>query len=187
MFDSKFTFEWQIRSTSSSVAQKIDLLRKSFRIFGYHDVLLRFFYSFIPLCLEHCSPFWSSAADSHLKLIDKNLRACKLLVPNRAISLQHCCFVSSLCMLYKIFHNPSHPLHSELPNLFHPRRVTRGSLSVSSLSFSRIRFHTSQYYRCFIPAVTKLWNELPSMIVEPTELQKFKIGANALLLGVDGL
>ena len=50
-----------------------------------------------------------------------------------------------------------------------------------------MRFHTSQYSRCFIPATTKLWNELPSMIVEATELQKFKIGANAFLLGVDGL
>ena len=50
-----------------------------------------------------------------------------------------------------------------------------------------MRFHTSQYSRCFIPAATKLWNELPSMIVEATELQKFKIGANAFLLGVDGM
>ena len=33
----------------------------------------------------------------------------------------------------------------------------------------------------------RLWNGLPSMIVEATELQKFKIGANASLLGVDGL
>ena len=154
---------------------------ESFRIFGDHDVLLRCFNSFILPCLEYCSPVWSSAADSHLKLLDKNLRAYKFLIPNLTISLQHHHFISSLCMLYKIFHNPSHPLHSELPNLFHPRRVTRGSLSINSLSFSPVRFHTSQYSRCFIPATTKLWNELPSMIVEATELQKFKIGANAFL------
>ena len=73
MFDSKFTFERHIRSISSSVAQKICLLRKSFRIFGDHDVLLRRFNSFILPCLEYCSPVWSSAADSHLKLLDKNL------------------------------------------------------------------------------------------------------------------
>ena len=42
-FDRKFTFERHIRSISSSVAQKIGLLRKSFRIFGDHDVLLRCF------------------------------------------------------------------------------------------------------------------------------------------------
>ena len=50
-----------------------------------------------------------------------------------------------------------------------------------------MRFHTSQYSRCFILVTTKLWNELPSMIVEATELQKFKLGANTFLLGVDGL
>ena len=120
----QFTFERHIRSISS-VAQKICLLRKSFRIFGDHDVLLRCFNSFILPCLEYCSPVWSSAADSHLELLDKNLRACKFLIPNLTISLQHRRFISSLCMLYKIFHNPSHPLHSELPNLFHPRRVTK--------------------------------------------------------------
>ena len=173
MFDSKSTFGRHIRSISSSVAQKIGPLRKSFKIFGYHDVLLGCFSFFILPCLEYCFRVWSSAADSHLNLLDKNLWACKFLIPNLTISLQHCRFVSSLCMLYKIFHNPSHLLHSELPKLFHPRRVTRGSLSINSLSFSPMRFHTSQYFRCFIPAATKLWNELPSMIVEATELQKF--------------
>ena len=129
MFDSKLTFEKDIRSISSSVAQKVDLLRKSFRIFGDHDVLLKYFNSFILPCSEYCSPVWSSAADSHLKLLDRNLQACKSLIPNLTISLQHRHFISSLSMLYKIFHNPSHPLHSELRNSFHPRRVTRGSLS----------------------------------------------------------
>ena len=152
MFDSKFTCERHIRSISSAVAQKIGLLRKSFRIFGDHVVLLKCFNSFILPCLEYCSPVWSSAADSHLKLRDRNLQACKFLIPNLTISLQHRRFISSLCMLYKIFHNPSHPLHSKLPNLFRPRRVTRGSLSINSLSFSPMRFHTSQYSRCFIPA-----------------------------------
>ena len=90
-------------------------------------------------------------------------------------------------MLYRILHNPLHPLHSELFNLFHPRRVTRGSLSINNLSFSPVRFHTSQYSRCFISATTKLWNELPNITVKATELQKFKLAANVFLLGVDGL
>ena len=129
--------------------------------FWDHNVLLRCINSFTLLCLEYCSPVWSSAADSHLKLLDKNLRACRFFIPNLAISLQHRCFISSLCMLYKIFHNPSPSLHSGLPNLLHLRRVTRGLLSINSLSFSPMKFHTSQYSRCFIPATTKLWNELP--------------------------
>ena len=43
-----------------------------------------------------------------------------------------------------------------------------------------------EFDRFFI-STTKLWNEFPTMIVEATELQKFKIGAKAFLLGVDGL
>ena len=61
-FDRKFTFERDNRSISSSVAQKIGLLRKSFRIFGDHDVLLKCFNSFYPSlfgvllpCLVLCS------------------------------------------------------------------------------------------------------------------------------------
>ena len=73
MFDSMFTFERHIHSISFSVAQKIGLLRKSFRICGDHAVLLKCFNSFILHCLEYCSPVWSSAADSHLKLLDRNL------------------------------------------------------------------------------------------------------------------
>ena len=73
MFDSKFTFKGHIRSISSSAAQKIGLLRKPFRIFGDHDVLLRCFNSSILPCLEYCSPVWSCAADPHLKLLDSNL------------------------------------------------------------------------------------------------------------------
>ena len=136
MFNNKFTFERHIRSTSSSVAQKMDLCRKSFRIFGDQDVLLKCFNSFILPCLEYCSPVWSSAANSHLKLHDKNLLACKFLNPNLTISLQYRRAINSLRMLYKIFHNPSYPLHSELSNLFHPRRVTRGSSSIKFIFFT---------------------------------------------------
>ena len=91
-------------------------------IFGDQDILTGCF-NFV-LCLEYCTPVWSFAVDSHLKLLDKDLRACKALIPNLTINLQHCYSMSSLFMPYKIFHNPL-LLHSELPNFFHPRRVTR--------------------------------------------------------------
>ena len=90
-------------------------------------------------------------------------------------------------MLYKVFNNRLYPLCSEFPNLFDLRRVKRGSLGVNSLSFSPVRFNTFQYSRCFIPATTILWNELPSMIVEAVKLLKLKLGANVFLLCVHGL
>ena len=108
MFDSKFTFEKHIRSISSLVAQKIGLLRKSYKIFGDHSVLKKCFNSFILPCLEYCSPVWSSAAPSYLKLLDRNVRACKFLVPDLEVDLWHRRSISSLCMLYKSFYNPDH-------------------------------------------------------------------------------
>ena len=182
LFDSKFTFEQHIRSISSSVAHKIGLLRKSYKIFGDHSVLRKCFNSFILPCLEYCSPAWSSATASHLKLLDRNVRSCKFLIPDLEVDLWHRRSVSSLCLLHKIFHNPSHPLSSELPYPFEPARITRNALNANTQAFSVARCNTSQYLRCFIPAPTRLWNELPSYIVESQELQKFKTGVNRCLL-----
>ena len=84
-------------------------------------------------------------------------------------------------MLHKIFHNPRHPLNSELPSPFQPARITRNALNANTQAFSVGRCNTSQYLRCFIPATTRLWNELPSCIVEPQGLQRFKTDVNGYL------
>ena len=185
MLDSKFTFEKHIRSVSSSIAQKIGILRKSFKIFGEQAILKNCFNAFILPCFEYCAPVWSSAANSHLNLLDKNLRAIKFLIPDLNVDLWHRRAVSSLCILYKIFHTADHPLHQDLPRLFAPQRVTRDALNANSRSFTPMRFNTTQYSRSFIPSTTKLWNELPSGVVESLELQRFKMGANAFLIGRD--
>ena len=183
MFDRKFTFEQHIRNVSSTVAQKIGLLRKSFKIFGDPSIVKRCFNSFILPCLEYCAPAWSSAADSHLKLLDRNVRSCQFMIPDLEIDLGHRRVVSSLCMLYKIYHNPRHPLNSELPGSFQPARITRYALRANSLAFAAVRHNTNQYQRSFIPAATRLWNELPSHIVESQELQRFKTGVNDFFRG----
>ena len=184
LFDEKFTFEAHLRATSSLIAQKLGLLRKSFKIFNDQSILRKCFYSFILPCFEYCSPVWSSAADSHLRLLDRTLNSCKFLIPGLDIDLWHRRSISSLCMLFKIFHNPLHPLHSSLPNLFQPVRMTRNVANSHSLSFSLIRCNTVQYSRSFIPAYAKAWNELPGEVVECSELQRFKTGANRFLMSL---
>ena len=57
---------------------------------------------------------------------------------------------------------------------------------MNSLSFPSVRFNTSHYSSCFIPVVTKIWNDHLSVIVVAEEPKKFKFSANAFLLGVDG-
>lgn len=178
IFDSKFTFEQHLRSVSSSVSQKIGLLRKSFKIFEDPSIVRKCFNSFILPCLEYCAPAWSSAADSHLKLLDRHVRSCQFWVPDLGVDLYHRRVVSSLCMLHKIFHNGRHPLHSELPGAYQPARNTRAAANVNSRAFADMRPRTNQYKRSFIPAATKLWNMLPTHVVEIQDLQKFKCGVN---------
>ena len=59
---------------------------------------------------------------------------------------------------------------------------TGSAVHSHSHSFSVVRCSTAQYSRCFIPASTKCWNDLPSGVVDCLELQKFKVGANKFLL-----
>ena len=159
-FQSKFTFEPHIRSVSSVIAQKLDLQRTSYKSFGDLCVSLKCFNSFILSCIVYCSPVRFSAADSHLKLFGRNLIACKFLIPDLNTGLWHHRSISSLCMLFKIYHNPTHPLYLELPSLYLPVSVIKNV--VKSLSFLLVvRCSTVQYSRCFIPASTKCWNCLP--------------------------
>merc|ERR1711911_334421 len=117
-----------------------------------------------------------SAADSH-----RNLLYIKFLIPDLNVNLWHRRAISSLCMLYKIFKNSDHPLHLELPSLYAPPQFTRVALNANSRAFTSMRFNTIQYSRSFVSSTTKLWNDLPSAVVESLELQKFKVGANAFL------
>ena len=70
-FDSKMTSEKHRHSASRVASQRLGLLRNSRRVF--HDILFleRCFRGFVPPSLEHCSAVWCSAADTHLKLLDR--------------------------------------------------------------------------------------------------------------------
>ena len=65
-FDSKLTFDKHFRSVSRAAAQRLGILRKSWRVF--QDILLigRCFWGFVLPVLEYCSAVWCSAADTHL-------------------------------------------------------------------------------------------------------------------------
>ena len=102
-------------------------------------------WSYILSCFEYCSPVWFSAADSHLKLFDRNLNTCKFLIPDLNTDLWHRRSISCLCMLFKIYHNPAHPLHSELLSLFHPVLETRNAVHSQSHSLSVVRSSTEEH------------------------------------------
>ena len=70
-FDSKMTFEKHLRSVSRAASQRLDILRKSWRVFRDRLLLGRCFRGFVLPVLEYYSAVWCSAADTHLKLLDR--------------------------------------------------------------------------------------------------------------------
>ena len=70
-FDSKMTFEKHLCSVSRAATQRLGILGKSWQVF--HDRLLlgRCFRGFVLPILEYFSAVWCSAADTHLKLLDR--------------------------------------------------------------------------------------------------------------------
>ena len=121
------------------------LLHNSFTILEHYLILP---------CIEYCSPVWSSAVDSYLKLLDKYLNAVKFLIPDLCNNLWYWHSISSLCMLYKIYHKSKHPMHSDLPSLYHPPDNTRNAVNSNSLAFSLVRVNTTRFSRSIISSVT---------------------------------
>ena len=70
-FDSKFTFEKHLRSVSRAVSHRLGILRKSWRVFQDRLLIGRCSLGFVLPVLEYCSAVWCSAADTHLKLLDR--------------------------------------------------------------------------------------------------------------------
>ena len=158
-FDAKMTFEKHLRAVSSAAAQRLGNMRKSWQVFHDWSLLLRSFWSFVLLVLEYCSAVWCSAADAHLKLLDRVVRSAG--------------FLAELCMLFKIKSNPMHPLSSALPLPYVPARVTRGALVAHRHSFAPLRYRTTQYSRRFVPLSVSLWNDLSDPVFDGVGLAGF--------------
>ena len=123
------TFEKHLRSVSTAASQRLGILRKSWRVFHDRSFLGRCFRGFVLPVLKHCSAVWCSAADTHLKLLDRAVSGARFLTEGVfECDIAHRLSVSVVCMLYKIRCNPVHPLNGALPGPYVPVRVTRGAL-----------------------------------------------------------
>ena len=71
----------------------------------------RFFRGFVLPVLEYCSKLWCSAADTHLKLLDRAVSGARSLTEGVfECDIANRRSVSVLCMLYEITCNLMHPL-----------------------------------------------------------------------------
>jgi hypothetical protein len=184
LLDSKLTFESQIRVIVASTSGRLGILRKALHLYCDAEVVSRSYWSYVLPVLEYCSPVWSSAATCHLSLLDRIVRRAVALSDGKVVcDLVHRRKVASLCMFYKVFNNPCHPVRHLFPPPYVPARVTRGSEMVHAFAFRDARSNTVQYSRSFIPACVALWNDLPGTVFLESGLVSFKSAVNRALLG----
>ena len=102
-FDSKVTFEKHLRSVSRSASQWLGIFSKSWQVFHNRLLLGRCFRGFVLPVLEYSSTVWCSAADTHLRLLDRVVSGARFLTGGVfECDLAHRRSVAVLCMLYKI-------------------------------------------------------------------------------------
>lgn len=181
-FDSKLTFESHIRDVVASSSRSLGIMRRAAKIFDSTDVLVSCFRSFVLSRLEYCAPVWNSATNVHLNLIDRVVRRADEMCDGVLdCDLRHRRDVSSLCMLYKVWQNESHPLHCELVRHI-PLRVTRGSAVAHPHCLSVPRWRTLQFSRGFVPRTILVWNSMIVSVFHGDGLAGFKSRVNRFLL-----
>ena len=123
----------------------------------FHDrsLLGRCFRGFVLPVLEYCSAVWCSAADTHLKLLDRAVGGARSLTWGVfECDIAHRRSVAVLCMLYKVRCKAMHPLIGALPGPYVPVRVARGALITHLYTYAPPSCRTSQYSTTFIPLST---------------------------------
>ena len=137
------------------------------------SLLGRCFRGFVLPVLEYCSAVWCSAADTHLKLLDRAVSGARFVTGGVfECDLAHRRSVAVLCMTYKI-----------RCNLMHPLRVTRGALVAHRYTYAPPRCRTSQSSRTFITLSVSLpWNDLANRVFDGVGQAGFNSRANAFLL-----
>ena len=152
-------------------------------MFHGRALLGRCFRAFVLPVLKYCSAVWCSAADTHIKLLDRAVSGARFLTGGVfECDISHRRSVAVLCMLYKIRCNPVHPLNGALPGPYVPARVTRGALVAHRYTYVPPPCRTLQYSRTFIPFSVSLWNEFADPVFDGVGLAGFKSRANASLL-----
>ena len=126
---------------------------------------------------------YGSAAECHHQLLERQVYSVVRLCPDQIfLSLCHRRHVAALCMLYKVNSNSNHCLFSELPSASVRARHTRAEAAAHPLEFEVSWCRTSQFARCFLPAQTRVWDDLPYTVFDNGTLDGFKGTVNRWLL-----
>ena len=113
----------------------------------FHDrsLLGRCFRGIVLPVLGYYSAVWCSAADTHLKLLDRAVSGARFLTGGVfECDIAHRRSVAARCMLYKTRCNPVHPLNDALPGSYVPVRVAGGALVAHRYTYAPHCCKTSQ-------------------------------------------
>ena len=147
----------------------------------FHDrsLLERCFRGFVLPVLEYCSAVWCSAADTHLKPLDRAVSGARFLTGGVfECDIAHRRSVAVLCMLYKVRCNQVHPLNDAQPAPYVLVRVTRGALVAYRYTYAPPRCRTSQYRMTFVPHSVSLRNNLADPVFDCVGQAGLKSRAN---------
>lgn len=186
--DKALSFESHIRNLVSTASQRLGLIRKSFRVFEDNSVSASCLRAFVLPLLEYCAPVWSSAAATHVALVDKVFQSANTLCGGGVLcNLSHRRDVSKLCMFFKILSNTHHPLlncvvENNALKIRNPSRITRQSVSFHPLSFVEHPFRTEQFRRSFWNSSLSLWNKLDFATCNAQSIDSFKKRVNLSLI-----
>ena len=126
---------------------------------------------------------WKSAAECHLQLLVRQVCSVARLCPEQSFpSLCHRRKVVALYLLNKVNSNSNHCLFSELPSASVRVCHTRAAAAANPLEFEVSRCWTSQFARCFLPAETRVWNDLPYTVSDTGTIDGIKGAVNRWLL-----
>ena len=143
------------------------------------SVLLRCYYAFVIPNLEYCSSVWGSAAECHLQLLERQVYSVARLCPDQSfVSF----LVAALCMLYKVNSNSNYCLFSDLPSSSVRVQHTRAAAAAHLLEFEVSWLITYQFARCFLPANTRVQNDLPYTVFDTGTFYGLKGAVNRWLL-----
>lgn len=83
----------------------------------YEDGITRrcFFYFILPYC-EYCSPVWSSAAELHVRPLDRYFNSMNFLLPDLGLDTGHRWGIGPLSVMNKIVSYNSHSPYKFIPD-----------------------------------------------------------------------
>ena len=111
--------------------------------------VFRCFWIYLLPVLEYSSSVWLSAADCHLRLLDRVVSWASAMCGGAIhCDLWHSRLVTSLCLFYNLRDNDHHPDGSLFPAARRvPIRVTRRGLVAHAFTLEVPRVRTSQFSR----------------------------------------